>query len=94
MFEREKLESIFNMLTTLTESGDCKWTVQKGLITSEFLGNLYEIDPLLFTIDKSPVCTVPLHTKAMEFYTYLNTKVLGDSIIDKLDKACDKKFLG
>jgi hypothetical protein len=94
MFDKDKLESIFDMLTTLTESCDCKWSIKKGLITGEFFGNLYEIDPLLFTIDGSPVCTVPFSKEAMEFYTYLNTKVLGDSIIDKLDKACDNKFLG
>ena len=45
-----------------------------------------------FTINGSLMCATVELREAMRFYNYLNEKIIVDSVLEKLDKACDGKL--
>jgi hypothetical protein len=93
MFEKEKIIKIIGMLKMLTDSGEMLWKADGALFICSFGDDLYEIDPLIFTINGALVCPLLVSKESMEFYSYLCNKIVGESIMDKLDRACESKFL-
>jgi len=89
----EKITQIIEMLKMLTEVGTISWKNNSGLYECKYMDDHYEICPMLFTINGSGICIVSLFEDARNFYLYLNSKVVCDSVIAKLNKVCEEKFL-